>query len=254
MQSKILYGFHAVTARLQRFPRSVIEVFCKENRQDARMQNVLSLIKHLTCPIHTVSKVKLDELTDGKTHQGIVAIIEIGPLAQHIDDVLAELNEPPLLLILDGVTDPHNLGACLRVADAMGAHAVIAPKDGSASINATVSKVACGAAEVMPYIRVTNLARTLRELKEHNIWIAGTDAEAQTDLFHFDQKSALAWVLGAEGHGIRRLTREHCDVLVNIPMFGSVESLNVSVASGICLAESRRQRFLSMSLSQKVTS
>lgn len=243
MQHKILFGFHAVIARLQRFPDSVVEIFCKD-RQDVRMQKIFSLSQAKNCPVHIVSKAKLDELSGNKAHQGIIAVIDIKPLAQHIDDVLAELHEPPLLLILDGVTDPHNLGACLRVADAMGAHAVLAPKDGSANINATVSKVACGAAEVIPYIKVTNLARTLRELKEQNIWIVGTDADAQTDLFHFDQTDAIAWVLGAEGSGIRRLTREHCDVLINIPMFGSVESLNVSVATGICLAESRRQRLL----------
>jgi 23S rRNA (guanosine2251-2'-O)-methyltransferase len=142
------------------------------------------------------------------------------------------------------VTDPHNLGACLRVADAMGAHAVIAPKDRSASINATVSKVACGAAEVVPYIMVTNLARTLRDLKDAGVWIAGTTMEADTDLFHFDQTGPLAWVMGAEGEGMRRLTREHCDALVSIPMFGTVESLNVSVSAGIVLAESRRQRVM----------
>lgn len=161
-----------------------------------------------------------------------------------LDDVLENLSEPPLLLILDGVTDPHNLGACLRVADAMGAHAVIAPKDRSATLNATVSKVACGAAEVVPYITVTNLARTLRDLKDAGVWIAGTTMEADTDLYHFDASGPLAWVMGAEGEGMRRLTREHCDVLVSIPMFGTVESLNVSVSSGMVLSESRRQRVL----------
>jgi 23S rRNA (guanosine2251-2'-O)-methyltransferase len=244
MSRKTLHGFHAVMARLKRFPDSVLEVFCKENRQDTRMQALLSLATSLPCTVHSVNKAQLDALTHHAPHQGVAAVINTALKMQHIDEVLENLDEPALLLILDGITDPHNLGACLRVADAMGAHAVLAPKDRSASINATVSKVACGAAEVIPYIRVTNLARTLRELKEQQIWIIGTAADAQTDLFHFSQTGPLAWVLGAEGEGIRRLTREHCDVLINIPMFGSVESLNVSVASGICLAESRRQRLI----------
>jgi len=194
--------------------------------------------------LHVVDKSRLDSLTGNARHQGVAAWIDASHQFVGLDDVLDTLQEPPLLLVLDGVTDPHNLGACLRVADAMGAHAVIAPKDRAVSINATVSKVACGAAEIVPYIMVTNLARTLRDLKDRQIWIAGTTMEAETDLFHFDQRGALAWVMGAEGEGMRRLTREHCDVLVSIPMFGSVESLNVSVSSGMVLAESRRQRVL----------
>ena len=146
--------------------------------------------------------------------------------------------------ILDGITDPHNLGACLRVADAMGVHAVIAPKNRSVGLNATVSKVACGAAETVPYIAVTNLARTLRELKERDIWIVGTDMGGEADLFHYDIPAAVAWVMGNEGEGMRRLTREHCDALVSIPMLGTVESLNVSVSTGMVLAETRRQRAL----------
>jgi 23S rRNA (guanosine2251-2'-O)-methyltransferase len=162
----------------------------------------------------------------------------------HLDDVLETLEEPPLLLVLDGVQDPHNLGACLRSADAFGVHAVIAPKDRAVGINATVEKVACGAAETVPYITVTNLARTLRELKERNIWVVGAAGEAEQDLHGFRHPGALAWVLGAEGEGLRRLTRETCDELVRIPMLGSVESLNVSVSAGVCLFEARRQRAL----------
>ena len=158
--------------------------------------------------------------------------------------MLDNLTEPPLLFILDGITDPHNLGACLRVADAMGVHAVIAPKNRSVGLNATVSKVACGAAETVPYITVTNLARTLRELKERDIWIVGTDMGGEADLFHYDIPAAVAWVMGNEGEGMRRLTREHCDALVSIPMLGTVESLNVSVSTGMVLAETRRQRVL----------
>lgn len=158
--------------------------------------------------------------------------------------MLENLSEPPFLLVLDGITDPHNLGACLRTADAMGVHAVIAPKDKSAGLNATVSKVACGAAETVPYITVTNLARTLRELKEYGIWIVGTDMGGDSDLYHCDLPDSVAWVMGNEGEGMRRLTREHCDMLVSIPMFGTVESMNVSVSAGMVLSETRRQRVL----------
>ncbi len=160
-----------------------------------------------------------------------------------IHDVLESgLTEPPFFLVLDGVEDPHNLGACLRVADAMGVHAVIAPKDRAAGLNATVRKVACGAAETVPFIAVTNLARTLRELQEAGVFVVGAAAEAPSDLLNTSLTGPLALVLGAEGSGLRRLTEETCDALVSIPMFGSVESLNVSVASGICLYEARRQR------------
>lgn len=154
------------------------------------------------------------------------------------------MSEPPLLLILDGIADPHNLGACLRTADAMGVHAVIAPKDKSAGLNATVSKVACGAAETVPYITVTNLARTLRELKEYGIWIIGIGMGGDADLYHCNLPDSTAWVMGNEGDGMRRLTREHCDMLVSIPMFGTVESMNVSVSAGMVLSETRLQRVL----------
>jgi 23S rRNA (guanosine2251-2'-O)-methyltransferase len=189
-----------------------------------------------------VDEKRLDGLTHHARHQGVAARIEIARLPTHIDDVLDTLEEPALLLILDGVTDPHNLGACLRVADAMGVHAVLAPKDRAVGINATVSKVASGAAETVPYIAVTNLARAIRELKERGVWIVGADQRAEQDLHGVALKGALAWVLGAEGEGMRRLTREHCDHLVRVPMLGTVESLNVSVSAGICLAETRRQR------------
>jgi 23S rRNA (guanosine2251-2'-O)-methyltransferase len=192
--------------------------------------------------VMTVDAKRLDGMTGHARHQGVAASITPLQLATHIDDVLEALTEPALLLILDGVTDPHNLGACLRVADAMRVHAVIAPKDRAVGINATVSKVASGAAESVPYIPVTNLARTLRELKERDIWITGADEHAAVDLYAAKLDGARALVLGAEGEGMRRLTRENCDELVRIPMLGSVESLNVSVSAGICLAEARRQR------------
>ncbi|MGH7553948.1 MAG: 23S rRNA (guanosine(2251)-2'-O)-methyltransferase RlmB, partial [Longimicrobiales bacterium] len=174
--------------------------------------------------------------------QGVVARVDAAGPARDLDSVLDSLDEPALLLILDGVTDPHNLGACLRVADAMGVHAVIAPKDRAAGITPIVEKVASGAAETVPFISVTNLARAMRELKEREIWLIGADQEAERDLYSVKLEGPLAWVLGAEGEGMRRLTRENCDELVRIPMLGTVESLNVSVSAGICLAETRRQR------------
>ncbi|WP_374347633.1 23S rRNA (guanosine(2251)-2'-O)-methyltransferase RlmB [Chitinimonas sp.] len=240
--TRVLHGFHAVTARLARQPGSVLELYVAKGRQDPRMAELLRQAETAGTRLIAADVGRLDGLAGHQRHQGVVAVIDASQQHVVLEEVLEDLKEPPLLLILDGITDPHNLGACLRVADAMGAHAVIAPKDKSVGLNATVSKVACGAAEVVPYIVVTNLARTLRDLKDAGVWIAGTDMDTETDLFHFNQTGPLAWVMGAEGHGMRRLTREHCDVLVSIPMFGSVESLNVSVASGICLAESRRQR------------
>lgn len=241
---RLIHGFHALNARLWQNPKSLIEIYMASGRHDERARRVQQQAALEGVKVHLVDKERLDNLTGHARHQGVAAWIDASYQFVSLEDVLDTVQEPPLLLVLDGVTDPHNLGACLRVADAMGVHAVIAPKDRAASINATVSKVACGAAEIVPYIMVTNLARTLRDLKDRDIWIAGTSMEADTDLFHFEQKGALAWVMGAEGEGMRRLTREHCDVLVSIPMLGSVESLNVSVSSGIVLAESRRQRML----------
>ncbi|MGZ9014333.1 MAG: 23S rRNA (guanosine(2251)-2'-O)-methyltransferase RlmB, partial [Burkholderiales bacterium] len=189
-----------------------------------------------------VDEKRLDGMTHHARHQGVAARIDISPVPAHLEDVLEALPEPALLLILDGVTDPHNLGACLRVADAMGVHAVLAPKDRAVGVNATVSKVASGAAESVPYIAVTNLARAMRELKEQGIWLVGADERAEQGLYGARLQGPLAWVFGAEGEGMRRLTREHCDQLVRIPMLGTVESLNISVSAGICLAETRRQR------------
>jgi 23S rRNA (guanosine2251-2'-O)-methyltransferase len=185
---------------------------------------------------------RLDGFYGGGRHQGVVAMVFDKPSRESLEDLLDSLKEPPLLLVLDGVTDPHNLGACLRVADAAGAHAVIAPKDRAAGVGAVVSKVASGAAESVPYYMVTNLARTLDDLKERSIWIVGADEHAEKTLYDTDLPDAIAWVLGAEGEGMRRLTRERCDLLARIPMMGSVASLNVSVASGLCLFESRRRR------------
>ena len=187
---------------------------------------------------------RLDAMVGTRRHQGVVASAGELSLARNLDELLDAIEGPPLLLLLDGVTDPHNLGACLRVADGAGAHAVIAPKDRAVGLNATAAKVASGAADTVPYITVTNLARTMRELQERDIWLTGTAEDAESSLYDVDFKGGSAIVMGSEGEGLRRLTRENCDRLVYLPMMGSVESLNVSVASGVCLYEARRQRLL----------
>jgi 23S rRNA (guanosine2251-2'-O)-methyltransferase len=187
---------------------------------------------------------RLSAMVGTRRHQGVVAKAGELSLARNLDELLDAVVGPPLILILDGITDPHNLGACLRVADGAGAHAVIAPKDRAVGLNATAAKVASGAADTMPYITVTNLARTLRELKERDIWLIGTTEDAEKGLYDADFTGGSALIMGSEGEGMRRLTRETCDLLVSVPMFGSVESLNVSVASGVCLYEARRQRLV----------
>jgi 23S rRNA (guanosine2251-2'-O)-methyltransferase len=249
MKPQIIFGFHAVGARLRTRPESVRELFVDAKRDDKRMQALQETAKTKNLRVMTVDGKRLDGMCGTNRHQGVVAMVEPMVLPQFIDDVLDTLTVPPLLLLLDGVTDPHNLGACLRVADAAGAHAVIAPKDRSVGLTAAAMKVASGAAESVPYITVTNLARTLRELKDRDIWIVGADESGEATLFEAKIAGALAWVLGAEGEGLRRLTRENCDQIVSIPMFGAVESLNVSVASGVCLFEARRQRELLQSAS-----
>ncbi len=241
-ETRIIHGFHAVTARIRQRADSVQELYVDAQRRDPRVRDLLRLAQSQGVRIIQVDAKRLDGMAGNARHQGVAARVDAAMRVQHLDDVLDTLTEPALLLVLDGVQDPHNLGACLRSADAFGVHAVIAPKDRAAGLNATVEKVACGAAETVPYITVTNLARTLRVLKERDIWVVGADSEAQTDLHGFKHSSALAWVLGAEGEGLRRLTRDTCDQLVRIPMFGSVESLNVSVSAGVCLYEARRQR------------
>lgn len=239
---RLIHGFHAITAKLRHASEDVKEILVAEGRQDGRMRELLRAAETAGVRVIPADMVRLDGMSGSARHQGVVARVSATPKYLTVDDVLDGLDGIPLLLVLDGVQDPHNLGACLRVADAAGAQAVIAPKDRACGLNATAIKVASGAADTVPYITVTNLARTLRELKERNIWIIGTAGEAQKDLYAVDQKGPVAWVLGAEGAGLRRLTRDTCDELVRIPMAGSVESLNVSVASGICLFETRRQR------------
>jgi 23S rRNA (guanosine2251-2'-O)-methyltransferase len=241
--ARIIYGFHAVLSRIRQNAESIQELYVDKDRVDARMKDMLTLASDKNLRVMTLEKARLDGLAAHGRHQGVLAKVVDTPIPYlDIHDVLETLDEPPFLLLLDGVEDPHNLGACLRVADAMGVHAVIAPKDRAAGLNATVRKVACGAAESIPFIAVTNLARTMRELKDAGIWLLGAAMEAESDLFSISMPSAVGVVMGAEGHGLRRLTAETCDALVRIPMLGSVESLNVSVASGICLYEARRQR------------
>ena len=240
--AKVLFGFHAVGVRLKVAPQSIVEVYFEASRRDARMRQFLDRAKEAGVRLIEADGLRLSKLAGSHGHQGVAALVQPMEQARSLDDLLDALSEPPLLLVLDGVTDPHNLGACLRVADGAGAHAVIAPKDHAAGINATVAKVASGAAETVPYFMVTNLARTLGELKERNIWVIGTSGDADKSIYQVDLKGPTALVLGAEGPGMRQLTRKTCDELVSIPMKGGVESLNVSVASGVCLYEALRQR------------
>lgn len=244
MKSKLLFGFHAVTARLRHDASSVEEIYIDAGRNDRRMQELLRSAETAKVRIIHVEGGRLDGMAGTRRHQGVVAKAGEISLARNLDELLDAIAGPPLLLILDGVTDPHNLGACLRVADGAGAHAVIAPKDRAVGLNATAAKVASGAADTVPYITVTNLARTMRELKERDIWLTGTTDDAEKTLYDADFTVPTALVMGSEGEGMRRLTRENCDVLVRIPMEGAVESLNVSVASGVCLYEARRQRMM----------
>ncbi|MFM8576528.1 MAG: 23S rRNA (guanosine(2251)-2'-O)-methyltransferase RlmB [Limnohabitans sp.] len=239
---KVLFGFHAVGVRLKVAPESIVEVYFEASRRDARMRQFIERAKEAGVRLIEADGLRLSKLAGSHGHQGVAALVQAMAQTHSLDDLLYSLQEPPLLLVLDGVTDPHNLGACLRVADGAGAHAVIAPKDHAAGLNATVAKVASGAAEKVPYFMVTNLARTLGELKERNIWVIGTSGDADKSVYQVDMKGPTALVLGAEGPGMRQLTRKTCDELVRIPMKGAVESLNVSVASGVCLYEALRQR------------
>ena len=250
---KVLFGFHALGVRLKTAPASIIEIHFEADRRDARMRQFLQRAKEGGVRLIESDGERLAKLCGSHGHQGVAARVQALAQQHSLDELLEELEAanaalppdqrtPPLILVLDGVTDPHNLGACLRVADGAGAHAVIAPKDHAAGINATVAKVASGAAETVPYFMVTNLARTLNELKERGIWIIGTSDTAPATLYQTDLKGPVALVLGAEGDGMRQLTAKTCDALVSIPMKGAVESLNVSVASGVCLYEALRQR------------
>ena len=237
-----VFGIHAVAALLERQPQKVEEIWLQQGRNDRRIHDIQQQAESqgITCVIQP--RDKFDQQVDGN-HQGVMAAtaaakaLKERDLAALLDDL-----DNPLLLVLDGITDPHNLGACLRTADAAGVDVVIAPKDNSAPLNATVSKVACGAAEAVPFVQVTNLARVLKDLQQRGIWIYGTAGEAEQNIYQTDLNGPMALVMGAEGKGMRRLTREHCDYLVKLPMMGSVSSLNVSVATGVCLFEALRQR------------
>lgn len=241
---QLLAGFHAVSARLRRSPESMQVLYVDEQRMDARMRRLLDQARHAGVRIVACDAARLQGLAGEVLHQGVVAACA-GAEAERaftLDDVLAEVDARSLLLLLDGVTDPRNLGACLRTADAAGAAAVIVPRDRSAGMSPVLAKAAAGAAESTPLVAVTNLARAMQQIKQAGFWIAGAAGEADRSLYELDLTGPVAWVLGAEGEGLRRLTREHCDWLAGIPMLGQVESLNVSVAAGICLFETQRQR------------
>ncbi len=240
-----LYGFHAVGVRLRIAPDTVAEVYVDAQRRDARLRTFVERARAAGTVIIDSEDTRLSQLAKTPRHQGVVALVSPLPVRASMDDVLDEAQhrgEVPLVLLLDGVTDPHNLGACLRAADGAGAHLVIAPRDHAVGVNATVAKVASGAAESVPYLMVTNLARTMGELKDRGMTIVGTSDEAEVDLYDADLHGPVALVLGAEGQGMRALTRKTCDQLVRIPMHGAVESLNVSVAAAVCLYEAARQR------------
>ncbi len=243
-EKTLVFGMHAVQALLSTHPERVLRLLVLKERHDAKMQALLELAHEENISVEMAPRHELDRVANHENHQGLIAYCQRANTYHEHDltGILDSISGPALLLILDGVQDPHNLGACLRSADAAGVHVVIAPKDKSVGITPTVSKVASGAAETVPFIQVTNLARTMRALQERNIWIYGAAAEADKTLYQVDLKGSIALVLGAEGSGLRRLTREHCDILLNIPMKGSVSSLNVSVATGVFLFEALRQR------------
>lgn len=243
-----IYGLHAVQAMLEQSPKRVKRLILQRGRLDARMQAVLELAAAEAIDSDRVLPEELERLAAGGVHQGVVAAVTPSQLwsEEMLGHLLDRHQGVPLLLVLDGVTDPHNLGACLRSADAAGAQAVIIPRDRSASLSPTVRKVACGAAETVPLVAVTNLARTLKQLQQRGLWVVGTAGEAQQLLYQVDLTVPTVIVMGAEGAGMRRLTREHCDYLAKLPMAGGVSSLNVSVAAGICLFEAVRQRTAGM--------
>ena len=244
MSTTQLFGIHAVQAALEYSPQKISRAWIDPQRQDAKLKQLVDELLALGIAPEKTERKKLDRMADGKNHQGIVVAVELPAMLGEDrlkDDVLA-LTETAFYLVLDQVQDPHNLGACLRTADAVGAHGIIITKDNAAGITPTVCKVASGAAETVPVYQVTNLARTLRWLKEQNIWIMGTAGDAEQTLYDMKLDMPLAIVMGTEGSGMRHLTKQHCDFLVKIPMTGQVESLNVSVAAGVMLYEVFRQK------------
>ncbi|MCH1920069.1 23S rRNA (guanosine(2251)-2'-O)-methyltransferase RlmB [Shewanella sp. A3A] len=242
-KQELVFGIHAVSSLLDHAPERVLEMWLMSGRVDERIQPLLAKAAAVGIRPQQAARKTLDEKADSTQHQGIVVRVRPAKVLTENDlEALLDATATPFLLILDGVTDPHNLGACLRNADAAGVHGLIVPKDNSASITPVVSKVACGAAETVPLFQVTNLARTMKRLQERGVWIAGTAGEADSNLYQANLTGPLAIAMGAEGKGLRRLSREGCDTLISIPMAGSVSSLNVSVATGICLFEAVRQR------------
>ena len=243
-ETRFIYGFHAVIAKLRRQAEGVLELHVTGDRKDARIKDLLKQAEIAKVRVITSDTARLDGMAGHGRHQGVVAKVDGRIKELKLEDILDTLSEPALLLVLDGVQDPHNLGACLRVADAVGAQAVIAPKDKAVGLNATAIKVASGAADTVPYVTVTNLSRAIKEMQEAGVWVIGLDEDGEKDIYATDLAGPIALVMGAEGAGLRRLTKDTCDFLARIPMHGSVESLNVSVASGVCLFEARRQRGL----------
>jgi 23S rRNA (guanosine2251-2'-O)-methyltransferase len=241
---RILAGFHAVTARLRHAPESIEALYVDTARRDGRMQQLLDRAHAAGVRVTVSDAERLQRIAPGSTHQGVVAVAGEVQRPRSLDDVLGQVGAGTLLLLLDGVTDPRNLGACMRTAEAAGAQALIVPRDRSASLTPVVTAAAAGAAETLPLIAVTNLARAMEEIREAGVWIVGAAGEAQRTLYEIDLTGPLAWALGAEGQGLRRLTREKCDWLARIPLQGQTESLNVSVAAGVCLFETLRQRQL----------
>lgn len=239
--TRLLLGFHAVQARLRHDAPSIEALYINAQRQDRRMNELIDRAQAAGVKVVQADTQRLDRMAGGAAHQGVVAVAQVLE-AKSLDDILENVGPGTLLLLLDGVTDPRNLGACMRVADAAGVAAVIVPRDRSAAHSAEAAKAAAGAMESVPLIAVTNLARTMEELREAGVWIVGAAGEAESTLYDIDLKGPRAWALGAEGAGLRRLTREKCDWLARIPLVGTVESLNVSVAAGICLFEAVRQR------------
>lgn len=242
-QQEWLYGIHAMTAVMEREPERVLEILVLKGRDDDKITHIVNQARRFGIAVQFCARKVLDDKVAGAQHQGIIARAKPAKALteKDLDDIIAQ-QEQPFLLVLDGVTDPHNLGACLRTADAAGVHALIVPRDKSANLTPTVRKVACGAAETVPLIQVTNLARSLRQLQDAGVWVIGTAGEAEQMIYDCKLTGPMALVMGAEGKGMRRLTREVCDELIKLPMAGSVSSLNVSVATGICLFEIVRQR------------
>lgn len=243
-QTELVFGIHSVASILKHNPSTIRKIIISSSKQNIRLDELLSLAKNHQILIEKKDPNEFNNLLPDVVHQGIIAeCLQVKKYSESdLENILQTVKEPPFLLILDGISDPHNLGACLRTADAAGVHAIITPKDRTVPLTPTVRKVASGAAETIPYIQVTNLARTLRFLKKLGIWVYGLDEHGQRNIYQADLKGPLALVLGAEGKGLRRLTKENCDELFSIPMAGSIESLNVSVAVGVCLYEAARQR------------